>query len=73
MKNADLDKLKDIILDVCDDGDCIAKDIEYYKERYKPEACKEKVQELSQKLYSNTSLLILLSNLKDDIEEAQLE
>lgn len=73
VKNADLEKLNDIILELCSDGDELAKDIDYYQKRYKPEACKDKVKELNQKMYSNTSLLVLLSNLKDDIEEAQLE
>ena len=73
VRNADIDKLNEIILKVCSEGDDLAKDIDYYQRRYKPEASKEIIKELSQKLYSNTSLLVLLSNLKDEIEKAQLK
>ena len=71
LKNADVEKLNDFIMNLCSEGDAIANDIEYYKKRYKPEACKDKIKELDQKLYSNTSLLVLLADLKDTIVGVQ--
>jgi hypothetical protein len=66
-KNADQEKLREIILNLCNDNDSILADINYYKKRYRPDACVEKLKELNDKLYSNTALMVLLSNLKDQI------
>ena len=70
-KDVDTDKLRDILLDLCKDNELISKEIEYYRERYKPNACKDKLKELYQKSYANTSLMVLLSDLLDDIQRVQ--
>ena len=70
-KDVDTDKLRDILLDLCKDNELISKEIEYYRERYKPDACKDKLKELYQKSYANTSLMVLLSDLLDDIQRVQ--
>ncbi len=70
-KDVDAEKLKDIVLDLCKDNELISKELEYYRERYKPYACKEKLKELYQKSYANTSLMVLLSDLLDDVQRVQ--
>ena len=72
-KNADQEKLQSIILQLCDDNDGIIKEMNYLTERYKPNACKNEMNELRKKLFSNTSLMVLLSDLRDQIMLCNIE
>ena len=67
IKGIDEEKLRNIVLDLCNDNEKIIQNIDYYSARYKPESCEEKLMKLREQLYSNTSLIIALSDLLDQV------